>query len=109
MLTLKLTHSKLYILNGIIAIITFFFVRVFTIIPNWAIFFSLMYTAEWYSILWKYKVICVVSCVPLDCLNVFWFGKMLKLAYRHIQPKPSSKVYENNDLKINAEESSKEK
>ena len=101
MLTLKLSQSKLYILNGIVCIIVFFLVRVFTIIPNWAIFFSLMNTAEWYSIVLKYKVICVVSCVPLDCLNVFWFGKMIKLAFRHYQSKPPCKVDE-TDLKLNS-------
>lgn len=101
MLTLKLSHTKLYLLNGVITLVVFFFVRVFTIIPNWAIFFSLMNTPEWYSIVLKYKVICVVSCVPLDCLNVYWFGKMIKLACRHVQSKPPSKI-DDTDLKLSS-------
>ena len=102
LIILKRADTKLYVLNALVAIGVFFFVRVATIIPNWAIFFSLMDTPEWYSIVLKYKIICVVSCVPLDCLNVFWFGKMLSMAFSYAKTSKTKKITELNDLKTKA-------
>lgn len=102
LLILKKAHTKLYVLNALVAMVIFFFVRVATIGPNWAIFFSLMDSPEWHSILLKYKIICVVSCVPLDCLNIFWFGKMIALVFKYVKSTKTSKVVDTNDLKSQA-------
>ena len=105
MLTLNLQRSKFYVLNGIVAIITFFLVRILTIIPNWSVFFALIGTPQWYSIVLKYKIICVVSCIPLDCLNLFWFSKMITMAFKFARTsnKTSAKspIESTSDSKLN--------
>lgn len=54
-----------------------------TIVPNWAIFFSLMETPAWNSVSFKHKFICVTSSGPLDVLNVYWFTKIIRVLYKH--------------------------
>ena len=82
LLTLKQKDSKLYMLNGVAIFLIFFLVRIITIVPNWLIFFSLINTPQWFSIDFKYKLICVGACIPLDCLNLFWYSKIIKLVYK---------------------------
>jgi hypothetical protein len=84
LVTLNKKNTKLYIYNGFALLFAFFCVRILTIVPNWYAFFSLINTPEFASIELKYKVICVLSCIPLDCLNLFWFSKMLRMARRSL-------------------------
>jgi hypothetical protein len=78
-------NSKFYIYNGFMLLIAFFFVRILTIVPNWYVFFSLINTPEFHSIELKYKIVCVFSSFPLDCLNVFWFSKMFRMAKKSMK------------------------
>lgn len=79
LLTLNKKHTNFYLLNGIILIVVFFLVRIVTILPNWLIFYSLMHTPTWNAIGLHYKLICVFSCIPLDFLNIYWFGKIVNI------------------------------
>jgi len=83
LLTLKMKDSKLYLWNGFAIMLVFAAVRIFTIIPNWMIFFSLMETPAWNSVSFKHKFICVTSSGPLDILNVYWFTKIMRVLYKH--------------------------
>ncbi len=82
--------SKLYFWNGIAALIVFTIVRIMTILPNWLIFFSLMETPEWNSVQFKHKFACVVSSAPLDCLNILWYTKILRIVIKQLRSNPSS-------------------
>ncbi len=75
-------ETKLYVINGLLLFISFFLVRILTIIPNWYLFFDSMSSPGWNSIPLKYKIICVGSCVPLDVLNVFWYSKIARGVYK---------------------------
>lgn len=76
--------------NGICLILVFTLVRILQIVPNWRIFFELMNTAEWASIEFRYKLICVGSCVPLDVLNVYWFTKIINIVIKTLMGGKSS-------------------
>ncbi|RNA01917.1 transmembrane 56-B-like [Brachionus plicatilis] len=90
LLTLNKKKSKLYMYNGICLILVFTLVRILQIVPNWRIFFELMNTAEWASIEFRYKLICVGSCVPLDVLNVYWFTKIINIVIKTLMGGKSS-------------------
>lgn len=72
--------------------IAFFVVRIATIPLLWLTFFQSINTPEWYSILLKYKFICVGSCIPLDCLNVYWFSKIVAIVIKFFRPTKSKTV-----------------
>lgn len=83
LLTLKKKDSKVYFWNGIITVIVFGMVRILTIIPNWMVFFSLIETPAWNSIIFRHKFICVCSSAPLDILNIYWFAKIIQISIKH--------------------------
>lgn len=90
LLTLNKKTSKLYLYNGILLVIAFALVRIVTIVPNWYVFFSLIHTPEFHSIELKHKMVCVLSCIPLDILNLVWFNKIIKIAVKSFLPQKQS-------------------
>lgn len=99
LLTLNKKNSKLFVTNGLILLVSFFLVRIVTIVPNWYLFFDSINSPAWYSIELKYKLICVVSCIPLDILNVYWFSKIISGALKFFAKK--SKNCDKNYPNIN--------
>ena len=67
-------------------------VRIITIYPIWSIFFSLIEHPAWNSVEFKYKMVCIFSCAPLDILNIYWFGKMLRILIKRMRMQVSEKV-----------------
>ena len=90
LLTLNMKSSKLYMYNGIATAVMFFLVRILTIAPNWLIFYACMNMPIWHSVHFVHKFICVFSSVPLDCLNVYWFSKIMAIVIKSIMPSSSS-------------------
>ena len=91
-LTLKMKDSPLYVWNSVTAMIVFFLVRIVTIIPNWVIFNASIDYSAWQNIHIVHKCICVGSTVPLDCLNLYWFWKMIKIVIKVFNAKSSSNL-----------------
>lgn len=81
-LTLKMKESSFYVWNSVTAVIVFFLVRIVTIIPNWVAFNDSMDSTAWQNIHIVHKFICVGSTIPLDCLNLYWFWKMIKIVLK---------------------------
>ena len=92
LLTLNKKTSKLYLYNGVLLVLSFFIVRICTIFPNWYTFFSLIDTHEFHSIELKFKFVCVLSCVPLDALNLFWFSKIINILAKSIRANKKPRV-----------------
>lgn len=90
LLSLKMKDTKLYFWNGIAVLLVFTIVRIVTIVPNWLIFVSLMDTPEWNSVEFKHKFACVVTSAPLDCLNLLWFTKIIRIVIKSLRSNPSS-------------------
>lgn len=86
LLTLNMKSSKWYVYNGIATALMFFAVRIVTIVPNWLIFYACMNMPIWHSVHFVHKFICVFSSMPLDCLNVYWFSKIMAIVVKSIVP-----------------------
>lgn len=108
LLSLKMKDTKLYFWNGIAVLVVFTIVRIVTIVPNWLIFFSLMETPEWNSIEFKHKFACVVSSAPLDCLNILWFTKIIRIVIKTLKSN-SSNTYDSPTLIKEINEMKREK
>ena len=89
LLTLKMKETQLYFYNGVMLVTVFALVRIVTIVPNWMIFYSLMDTPAWNSVDFKHKLVCVVTSSPLDVLNLFWFGKIVRILLKHQRSNPA--------------------
>jgi hypothetical protein len=76
-------NTKLYVYNGYAMLLTFFLFRVITIVPIWLHFYSLMSKPAWQSLDNTSIYFCVSTMVPVDCLNLFWFKKILAGALKH--------------------------
>ncbi|XP_066281224.1 TLC domain-containing protein 4-like [Branchiostoma lanceolatum] len=76
-------RSRLYLLNGILMLVTFFACRVAPI-PLWFQLAEPMATGELYEIgpLLFFTVIVLTPIVY--GMNIYWFSKMCKRAYQHI-------------------------
>lgn len=71
-------NSHLYYLSSWAVVVVFFLCRVAPIIPNWIIFYDIVQSPLWEKTNIEYKIVCILATIPLDCLNLFWFNKIIK-------------------------------
>lgn len=80
---LNMKTSKFYLYNGYMMTAAFLICRMFPIMPLWFQFYSLIGTKKWNQINLIYKCVCIFTSVPLDVLNIYWFGKLVKGCLKH--------------------------
>jgi hypothetical protein len=73
LLSFRKEQSILYTINGILVVLVFGLCRVVPILPIWYTFYEGMSTEAWNEIDLFYKVLCVITSLPLDVLNIYWF------------------------------------
>ncbi|XP_035686254.1 TLC domain-containing protein 4-like isoform X2 [Branchiostoma floridae] len=76
-------RSRLYLLNGILMLVTFFTCRVMTI-PLWFQLAEPMATGELYEIGPLLFFTIVVLTPIIYGMNIYWFGKMCSKSYQHL-------------------------
>jgi hypothetical protein len=70
-------ESYIYYLSSWAVIVIFFLCRVAPIIPNWIIFYNIINLPLWNETYIGFKIICIFATIPLDCLNLYWFDKLI--------------------------------
>ncbi|CAF1165359.1 unnamed protein product [Rotaria sordida] len=77
--------SKLFVYNGLLMTIIFFFVRIFAMpIYWWKVYIAAM-TPLWPH-MGYFRLILLVVCVVLDVINLYWFSKMLRGCIKILTP-----------------------
>jgi len=87
LLSFRQEESIFYMVNGILVVLVFGLCRVLPIVPIWYIFYEGIGTDAWNKIDLFYKVLCVITSLPLDVLNVYWFQMIFKKAVKVLQGK----------------------
>lgn len=85
LLTLKMKYSKLYYFNGMAIIAVFGLFRVLTIVPIWYEFYLSSLNVKFDQVSLLFKVICVITSVPLDVLNVYWYYLIINGMLRYFK------------------------
>jgi hypothetical protein len=85
--------TKLFLYNSYMIVATFTLCRFLPIVPYWIKLFSCMQSAQWLEITNVEKFLFVVSNIPLDALNLYWYIKIVKGAFRLIKKKKSASVF----------------
>jgi hypothetical protein len=84
LLTFDMKYSKYYSYNAIFIFVFFFIFRIIPIVPIWISFYVVTLDPKWDDVSLFYKCLCVLSSTPLDILNVFWFYRIIVIAYKHL-------------------------
>ena len=79
LMSFKQENTSFYKLNGLLILLTFFMFRIMPILPIWLSFYNGTTTIVWIKINLFYKTVCILCSAPLDMMNIFWFGSMLKI------------------------------
>ncbi len=77
----QMEKSSIFILNNFLFAITFFLFRIVPIVPIWKNFYSQIYKPEWDLLGYSNVSICVSAGI-FDCLNIFWFYKILRIIFK---------------------------
>lgn len=74
LLAFQKKDSILYTINGFCVLVAFGVFRILPIVPIWYTFYIGLSTPEWDQIHTFYKFLCVITSLPLDILNIYWFN-----------------------------------
>lgn len=78
LLSFKKKDSIWYTINGFLVFFSFFVFRVIPILPIWYSFYLGAQTPQWDKIHGFFKILCCITSIPLDVLNVYWFGLIFR-------------------------------
>lgn len=85
LLSFEKKDSIWYSINGFLILIAFGVFRVIPILPIWYTFYLGMYTPEWDQIHIFFKFLCVITSLPLDVLNIYWFNLIFSKAIEFLK------------------------
>lgn len=91
LLSFQQKNSKWYTINGFFVLLAFGIFRVIPILPIWYSFYSGMHTPEWNQISGFLKFLCVITSLPLDVLNIYWFNLIFSKAVEILKGTESDK------------------
>lgn len=69
--------SKIYVANGLLMTLIFFFVRIFAMPIYWWKVYTVATTPLW-SHMGHFRFVLFGVCFVLDAINLFWFSKMVR-------------------------------
>ena len=76
--TLKFSKSsKLFVLNGLLMTLIFFFVRIVALPIYWWKVYTVAITPLW-SHMGHFRYVLIGVCTVLDVINLYWFSKMVR-------------------------------
>lgn len=97
LLAFQKKDSLWYTINGVCVLVAFGVFRILPIIPIWYTFYAGLSTPEWDQIHAFYKVLCVITSLPLDILNVYWFNLIFQKVIDVIKNGDSEEIIESKD------------
>uniref|UniRef100_H2YN31 TLC domain-containing protein n=1 Tax=Ciona savignyi TaxID=51511 RepID=H2YN31_CIOSA len=75
--------SKYYVYNGWAMVLTFLCCRILIMPYGYYVVLILRYT-EGFKRLGKLVVICMLPAALIDCMNLYWFGRMMKGLFKYL-------------------------
>lgn len=91
---LKMKKSKLYVINGLLMILTFFCFRI-VMLPLLLYKYSLVVSLSMYEAIMKLPAMCQLSILALFIPQFYWFILMIKIALKMFRP-PKVEVNHNH-------------
>jgi hypothetical protein len=93
LLTFNMKHTKLYTFVCVVFMTSFFVFRLLPIFPLWAHVYAV--SSEWHQVGLSATLVCLTGSLAIDCLNTFWFYKIIMMFTKHVGPtaKKTAKTY----------------
>jgi hypothetical protein len=82
LLDANLKNTKVFNYNLGLFLVTFTFCRLVFIVPFWMKFYSCVCSDAWNAMSLFTHCMLIVSNVPLDALNMYWYTLIVKAAYK---------------------------